>query len=261
MNISIIIPAYNEEKRIGKTLEEYGKFFKGLKKYKKFNFEIIVVINNTKDNTELIVKEYSKKYREIKYLNFKQGGKGFAITEGFKEAIKRKNDLIGFIDADMATSPKEFFKLIENINDYDGIIASRAKRGAVAEMTFLRKITHRGFNFLVRSLFLMPYEDTQCGAKLFKKYTVESILPDLSITQWAFDVNLLYSCKRKKFKIKEYPTIWKNKENSKITDLLRTSLQMFLGIVRLRLIYSFLEPFLKPVKFILKIGNKIFNKK
>ena len=65
MKISLIIPAYNEEKRISKTLEEYYKFFKNLKKQEKLDFEIIVVINNTKDRTEEIVKEYSKKYKEI----------------------------------------------------------------------------------------------------------------------------------------------------------------------------------------------------
>src|SRR3989344_8183585 len=110
MKISIIIPAYNEEKRIGRTLEEYLKFFSIKKKQEKIrNFEILVVINNTKDRTEEIVKEKQKKCMELRYLNFKQGGKGFAITEGFKDALKRDNKLIGFVDADMSTSPEEYF--------------------------------------------------------------------------------------------------------------------------------------------------------
>jgi len=75
--VSIIIPAYNEEKRIGKTLEEYGKFFNDFKKNNKLGINILVVINNTKDRTEEIVKEYAKKYKFIKYLNLKPGGKGF----------------------------------------------------------------------------------------------------------------------------------------------------------------------------------------
>lgn len=261
MKLSIIIPAYNEEKRIGNTLESYGMFFEKKKKLKEIkNFEILVVINNTTDKTEEIVKRFSRKFREIRHLNFKQAGKGFAIIEGFKDVLKKDFDLIGFVDADMSTSPEAFYDLIKNINGYDGIIASRAKKGAKARMTLVRKITHRSFNFVARSLFLLPYEDTQCGSKIFTRKVVEKITPELSVTEWAFDVNLLYSCKKHNFKIKEYPTVWENKRGSKITDILRTSIQMFSGLVRLRLLNSFFEPILRPAKFILRAGNKILRK-
>ena len=122
MKLCIIIPACNEEKRIGRTLKEYCRFFS---KKLKSDFEIIVVINNTNDRTEEIVKNHRKKCRELKYLNLKQGGKGFAVIQGFKEALKKDFDLIGFVDADMATPPRSFYDLIENIKDYDGVIASR----------------------------------------------------------------------------------------------------------------------------------------
>jgi len=259
MKVCIVIPAYNEEKRIGKTLEEYGKFFAGLKKQKKLDFEVVIVINNTKDRTEDVVKEYSKKYKEIRYLNFREGGKGFAITEGFKYALKRNNDFIGFVDADMATSPKEFYDLIENINNYKGIIASRwLKNSVIKGLSIKRKILSRGFNFIVRSLFLFPYKDTQCGAKLFTKEVVEKITPDLRLTQWAFDINILYLCKRYKFKVKEYPTVWDDKEGSGI-NIINTPIQMLLGAIRLRLIFSFFEPLLRPIKFILRIGTKLLS--
>ena len=125
MKISIIIPAHNEEKRIEKTLKRYLEFFKNLKKEKRLDFEVIIVINNTKDKTEEIVKKYCKKYKEISYMNFERRGKGFAIIKGFEDSIKRKNDLIGFVDADMSTSPESFYDLIKNIKDSDGILANR----------------------------------------------------------------------------------------------------------------------------------------
>src|SRR3989338_9940965 len=109
MKVSIIIPAYNEEKRIGNTLKEYSRFFENLRKEKKLNYEILVVINNTKDNTELIVKKYQKKNKNIKYINLPKGGKGYATAEGFKNALSQKNDLLCFVDADMATSPEAFY--------------------------------------------------------------------------------------------------------------------------------------------------------
>jgi len=238
--ISIIIPAYNEEKRISETLEEYGKFFTNLKKIKKLDSEILIVINNTQDKTEELVKAYQKKYKMIKYLNFKKGGKGFAIIEGFKEALKDKeNTLIGFVDADLATGPDAFYDLVKNINSFDGIIASRYIPGAKVnpKQTWKRVFVSRIFNFLIRIIFLMPYRDTQCGAKLFKRKAIEETCNELGITQWAFDIDLLYKMRKSGFKINEFPTIWADKQYSKI-NFMKAGPRMVLAIIRLRLINS-----------------------
>lgn len=226
--ISIIIPSYNEEKRIGKTLDKYCNFLRS-----KLDFEILVVLNNCNDNTLEVVKNAMRKHKEIRYLNFKQGGKGFAIIEGFKDVLKRKNDLIGFVDADMSTSPEAFYDLIKNIKNYDGIIASRRIKGAQIEKTLPRTIISFSFNFIVRSLFLLPYQDTQCGAKLFKRETIEEVIRELTQTGWIFDIDLLYRLKKKKFKIKEFPTVWEDKEGTSIR-FVRTSLKMFLDLMKMR---------------------------
>ncbi len=248
--LSIIIPAYNEEKRIGFTLEEFGKFFEGRKKEKELkDFEIVVVLNACKDNTINIVKEYKKKFKKIRFIEFERGGKGFAITEGFKDALSRKNNLIGFVDADMATSPKDFYDLVKNINGYDGIIASRAVKGSKAEFTLKRKITHRGFNFVVRSLLFLPYHDTQCGAKIFHRDVLKGIVNEIGTTKWAYDIDLLYKIKKKGFKIKEHPTVWKDKEGSKI-NVIKTTIQMFLAVLRLRILNS-------PFRGIIKLYGKL----
>ncbi len=239
MKVSIVLPAHNEEKRIVRTLEEYIGFFHEKKKKKEIDdFELLVVINNTYDKTEEIVKKLSKKYREIKYLNFKQGGKGFAIIEGFKEALKKDGDLIGFVDADMATSPAEYFKLIKGIGNYDAIIASRYVEGAVVpKRKFKRVILSRAGNFVVRILFMMNYKDTQLGAKVLKRNAIKSILPELGITNWAFDIDLLYTLKRKGFKTKEFPTLWEEKSDSKL-NIKRDSTRFFFAALRLRMLNS-----------------------
>jgi len=256
MKAAIIMPAYNEERRIGRTLEEYGKFFSDLKKKKILDSEIIIVINNTRDRTEEIVKEYSKKYT-IKYLNFKRGGKGFAIIEGFKEALKNKFDLIGFVDADMSTPPKAFYDLIKNIGEYDGIIASRYVRGAVVkpEPTIQRKIVSRIFNSLINLILFLNYHDTQCGAKLFKRKALEKTLPLFRMSQWAFDVDLLYNLKKNNFKIREFPTFWSDKGYSKI-NFWRAGPLMFLAIIRLRILNSRLR---RMVRFYDKFAS-LFNR-
>ncbi len=261
MRICIIIPAYNEERRIENTLKEYAGFFKELKKEKILDFEILIVINNTIDKTEEIVKRYSKKYKEIKYLNFRESGKGFAITEGFKDALRRDNEVIGFVDADMSTTPEAFYDLIKNIENYDGIIASRWIKGSIIQtkQNFLRRLLSRGFNFLVRTLFLMNFRDTQCGAKLFKRKVIEKIVKEINITQWAFDVNLLYLCKKRKFRIKECKTIWEDKGDSKL-NVTKVPFQMFSGVIRLRLINSVFEPVLRPLRPVVHFVHRIMNK-
>jgi glycosyltransferase involved in cell wall biosynthesis len=251
--VSITIPAYNEEKRIGKTLEEYAKFFRDKKIAKEIkNFEILVVINNTKDKTEEVVKKYQKKYEEIIYLNFLEGGKGFAIIEGFKNALKRKNDLIGFVDADLATQPEKYYELIQNIKEADGAIASRWKKGAKNNYGLKRKIFSRGFNLATRLILFLPYRDTQCGAKIFKRKAIKSIIDNLGTTRWAFDIDLLYKLKKSDSKIKEVPTVWKDMEGSNI-NLSKVPLQMFLAIIRLRLLNS-------PFKFIVTVYNRFIPK-
>jgi len=246
IKLSIIIPAYNEEKRIENTLTSYIYFFrKNLKK----DFEIYVILNGCKDNTLRIVQKLSNKFSEIKYQNFTSPiRKGGAIIEGFKIA---NGQLIGFVDADMATTPEEFFRLLNQINNYDGIIASRWMKESIVKekQPILKRIGSRGFNFLTFLLFGLKFKDTQCGAKIFKKSLIKSIINDLIITRWGFDVNLLYVAKRKGYKIKEIPTEW-NAIKASHFNLFKAMPEMFLSLIRLRLVYS-------KLNFIVKLYDKL----
>ena len=149
VKLSIIIPAYNEEDRIKETLEAYCDFFSG-----KIDFELQVIVNGCTDNTLGVVKNVAKKHKQVRYVDIgKVASKGAAVNYGFKIA---NGELIGFVDADMATSPEAFHDLIENIGDYEGIFASRYIKGAVQKprQSFMRRVASRVFNFIVRSLFL-----------------------------------------------------------------------------------------------------------
>ncbi len=258
MKVSIIIPAHNEEKRIGKTLTEYGNFFNRLAKENKLDYEIFVVINNTKDGTEKIVREFSKKNKRIKYVNVPQGGKGNAIIYGFKEKVKEDFDLIGFVDADLSTSPEEFYKLIININDYGGIIASRYLRGSIIKtrQPISRVIVSRIGNVIIRGVFLMSYRDTQCGAKLFRKFPLEKIIPSLGTTNWAFDIDLLYQSQKMGSKIREFPTVWTDSDRSTL-KIKKASVQVFLSIMQLRIVNS---PFKKSTKILKPLIRRLWNK-
>ena len=243
--VSLVIPAHNEEKRIAKTLESYLVFFGELKKKNEIDFEIIIVLNNCSDNTLHVVEKY--KCDELKILNFPQGGKGFAIIEGFKESLKGNCNLIGFVDADMATPPNAFYGLVRNIGNSDGIIANRwDKRSRIQpKQTFVRKITSTGYNMIIRSFFFFPFHDTQCGAKLFRREILEKNISKIVSSQWNFDVALLF-CLRKESNaiIKSIPTQWSDKIGSKI-NVKSASTRMFLSAIRLRVMHSPFKSFLR----------------
>lgn len=238
--ICIVIPAYNEEKRIGNTLEEYAKFFREKKKSKEINqVEFLIVLNGCKDNTLKVVQKYKKRFKEISFLNFQQAGKGFAITEGFKEAIKNNFDFIGFLDADMSTPPNAFYGLIRHIKKSDGIIANRREKQSIItpKQTLFRRFIGITFNFIVRTLFLFPHKDTQCGAKLFKRESLIKFVDKLGASEWSFDVDLLFYARRTGAKVKSIPTIWADRDGSHV-NLRKTPFTMLISVLRLRMVHS-----------------------
>jgi glycosyltransferase involved in cell wall biosynthesis len=259
----IVIPAHNEEKRLSITLDKYIYFFEDAVKTSKLKeYEILIVINNTTDKTLDIVKEYQKLNTPLHYLDLKPGGKGFAVLEGFKEALKGNSDYIGFVDADCSTEPDEFFRLACSIKDEDGIIASRYLPGSLVnpKQSIQRIIVSRIFNKMIHFLFpSIKYKDTQCGAKIFKRKVIESIIDKISITQWAFDLNLLYEINKVRFKIKEEPTKWSDNKYSKLY-LKKAGPRMVLSLIRLRLNnsrFKFVADFYDNLPIWLKVSHLI----
>lgn len=239
-NIIIIIPAYNEAARIGKTLDAYLTYFEQLQQEKKLAFECVVVLNGCSDNTLEIVQKKQQGHDALSIINLKEAGKGLAIATGFKHALKRDNDLIGFVDADMATKPSYFYDLITCIGNNDGVIASRYMKNSIvipprpSIKKWGRKLVYHS---LIRLLFGLGYKDFQCGAKVFNKKAVAKIAPDLSVKQWAFDVELLYLCKKCGFIVKEVPTVWHDQTGSKL-KIMSSGLPMLGSLFALRFRHS-----------------------
>lgn len=233
--VTIIIPAYNEEQRIGTTLEAYCRFFRWHRREFKTTFS--VVLNGCTDNTLHVAQRYRRTFPEIKILHFQEKiGKGGAIIEGIKAST---SSLVGYVDADGSTPPEAFYDLARSLHSSDGIIASRwlPRSRVYPPQTFRRRLASRCFNFFVRVFFFLPYHDTQCGAKLFRRESLLPIVSDLVITQWAFDVNLLYLLQKNQAYIHEAPTVWMDKAHSKL-HVFGAGSQMFLGLLRLRLLNS-----------------------
>lgn len=241
-SLLLLIPAYNEEGRIGPVLEEYARYFR---EHYDGPFQLVVVLNGCKDDTLGVVNRAAGQFPEISPLEFAAPiGKGGALIEGLKLAPLA--DLIGYVDADGATSAKAFHELVRLWDQADCVIASRWLPGAVLhqQQTGKRQFASRVFHAIVQGFFWLNVKDTQCGAKVMRRAVVERIHRSLRIADMAFDINLLYAIKRAGFRILEVPTEWTDKMGSKVV-LGRTSLTMLLSVIRLRLVYSPLYPVLK----------------
>jgi glycosyltransferase involved in cell wall biosynthesis len=215
--ICIIIPAYNEQERITNTLQHYYDFFSQSKQ----DVTLLVVANNCHDDTVQIVKNLQKEMPNLQLIDTPLGGKGRAIKIGYQAALKdpANYDLIGFVDADMATKPEHFYDLIKVAKQHDGAIASRYIKGAnvYPNRPLWRKIGGKFYNWILRNRFRISYKDTQCGAKIFNRSTVQSIADHMTETGWAFDLELLYLCKLFEKDIVEVATTWSDQPGSHLS--------------------------------------------
>ena len=244
-SLLILIPAYNEEARIEPVLRDYAQFFQQNYSGK---FRLFVVLNGCTDNTLGVVQKVAAEFPAVRALEFRGAiGKGGALIEGFR--LASLGNLIGYVDADGATPPRAFLDLVKKINGADCVIGSRWMPGAVIHesQSGKRQFASRVFHFIVQLLFWMNIRDTQCGAKVMKREAVEKIHPYLRIADMAFDINLLVAIKRAGFRILEVPTEWTDKAGSKVA-LGRSSLTMFLSVVRVRLVYSPFYKWLRPLR-------------
>ena len=247
-SLLLLIPAYNEERRIEPVLRDYAQFFGT---HYSGKFQLVVVLNGCTDNTLGVVQRVAAEFPAIRPLEFKEPiHKGGALIEGLK--LSSHADFIGYVDADGATPPRAFLDLVRHMDNADCVVGSRWLADSVLhqEQTTTRKFFSRGFHFIVQLLFHLNIHDTQCGAKVMKCEVVEKIHDKLRIADMAFDINLLVAIKYAGFRIREVPTEWTDKAGSKVTSsLFRSSLAMLLSVIRVRLIYwPRIYRFLRPLR-------------
>ena len=228
--LSIIIPAYNEERRIGKTLRDLSDFFSR----KNVSYEILVIMDGCTDGTERIVDEHSRRDSNVRYLVYpEKQGKGGALLQGFKHV---RGDYVAYTDADGATPPGEIYRLAGLMRGYDGVIGSRWLKGSIVvrKQRPTRRIASRGFNIMTRLVLGLPYRDTQCPAKVFKKSVIDDVIQELRVTDFAMDACMLFIMKRKGYKVREIPIRWEDRPLSSLR-MSKTVLGMFRTLIKTRL--------------------------
>jgi len=264
LSISIIVPAYNEEKRIVKCLTRIPEYCNS----KQWDYEVIVAEDGSNDNTVKIVQEFSLDNDKIKILSYKDRlGKGGAIKNAMLEAT---HDYVCFLDVDLSADISEVDRLIRYIDEYDVVIGSRILRGDLEpiQRTLLRSLFSYSYSKFFRILFRLPIYDSQCGMKLFRKEIVSKLFKEIHITGFAFDSEIIVKAYWLYLKIKEVPIIWKYDKASKVNVLKQVKVMgkdllliwyeshlMWLqnlptypqkrGSVKARLLFGFLSIFLK----------------
>jgi dolichyl-phosphate beta-glucosyltransferase len=246
-SLLVLVPAYNEERRIGPTLDAlvacFSRDYEGA-------WHILVVLNGCRDRTLDVVQDRAARHPEIRWVVFAEAiGKGGALIEGFQHASEA--ELIGFLDADGSTKPESFLQLARLCDQADFAIGSRRIQGAVIKLSqpSHRMLASSVFHAIVETLFRMRIEDTQCGAKILRREAALRIKDSLHIADMAFDVNLLYCAKRAGLRMIEAPVEWTDSAGSTVRYF-RTSLVMFLSVIRLRLVYSPFYPLLRHLRVV-----------
>lgn len=230
--LSLIIPTHNEESTIEKTLTEYIAFLEG----RAIGHEIWVIMNGCRDATAERVDACRRLYPQIGWAILTDPGKGRAVKLGLQLA---RGELVGFVDADGQIAPGEFAKLLDRLecdDDVDGAIASRyaVASTSVASAPFVRRCAGRVFSTLIQKTLQLPFADTQCGAKLFRRHAIQRILPKLHLTDWTFDVELLLHLCCEGHRIAEIPIHLRPEERPSQLRCLRVAPRMFWEVLRLR---------------------------
>lgn len=226
MFLSVVIPAYNEEKRIRPTLKEVYRYL-AKQDYKS---ELIVVNDGSKDATENVVIKFDKERKKSPSVSFVplgyklNRGKGYAVKTGILAA---KGEYMYLCDADGSTPIQELEKFLELKEEYDIVIGSRALAESDVETSFLKKFLGRMGNLMISVLLIRGIKDTQAGYKLFNK-KAKVLFENQTIDRWGFDFEILYLAQKLDFKIKEIPVQWENREFSHVkpSDYFKTLVEL-----------------------------------
>lgn len=227
MNLHVVMPAHNEQHRIGRTLSAYRRDIPSS------DLRITVALDDCTDATADIVMAHAAQDTRIDAVHFPRLGKGGVLAEAFR---RTDSALVAFVDADCATPPAELLVLARTVAETgaDLAVASRWHPSSLLPRPrpLERRIASAGFARAVRALFHLPYRDTQCGAKVLTRAAGERIIPLLSSRDFLFDVDLLVTARALGLRVAEVPTVWIDRDGSRVRPV-HDSVRMAASLGRL----------------------------
>ena len=227
--LSIVIPSYNEELRLPASLEKIARYLRE----RRPSSEVLVVDDGSTDRTAAVAESWRDRIPAIRVLsNGTNRGKGFSVKHGFLEA---HGETVLFTDADLSSPIEEAEKLFEALQSCDVAIGSRAVDRRLIEVheSPFREFAGIIFNKIVRTVLWLPFVDTQCGFKAFRRERCEVLFKQQTIERFGFDPELLYLARHHGLAIKEVPVRWAHSPATKV-NMMRDSVQMFLDVFVIR---------------------------
>jgi dolichyl-phosphate beta-glucosyltransferase len=225
--LSIVVPAYNEQDRLGPTIRSYLEYCRA----RRLAAELIVVDDGSLDGTSVLVERLSGEYPELRLIRLAENrGKGYAVRTG---VVNARGQLVLFADADAATPLSELERLEAAIHaGADVAIGSRALAGEGVQVRarLYRRVIGRAFHFLVRTLTVKSVKDTQCGFKLFRGAVAHDLFSRMRMNGFSFDVELLMMAQRRGYRVAEVPVNWVHQPGSKVNlalDSVRMARDLF----------------------------------
>jgi len=229
IELSIIVPSYNEELRLPASLDRIAAYVAGSGR----STEVLVVDDGSKDRTAAVAAAYAGSIPNLRVLaNGENRGKGYSVRHGMLEA---RGKIVLFTDADLSAPIEEADKLLAVMERYDLAIGSRAMDRSLIKVheSQFREFAGIVFNKIVRTVLRLPFVDTQCGFKAFRRAPSRIIFEQQSIERFGFDPELLYLARHHGLSTIEVPVRWSHSPATKV-NMLRDSLQMFLDILIIR---------------------------
>lgn len=219
LRLSIVVPAFNEESRLPATLEAINTFLDGLS----FEAEIVVADDGSADGTARVAAEAAEKWPRTRLLQLPHRGKGHAVKQGMLVA---KGEYLLLSDADLSVPIEEAHRFLPPDMDADIAIGSREAPGAqrLGEPEY-RHLMGRIFNRIVRTITGLPFQDTQCGFKMFRRDLAQALFDRQRTDGFGFDAELLFLAQRRHLRIVEIPVVWRYGEESRVRPV-RHSLAM-----------------------------------
>lgn len=227
--LSIVIPSFNEELRLPVTLADISAYIRASKR----ETEVIVVDDGSTDRTADVANSFRGEIQRLRVIaNEKNRGKGYSVRHGMLEARGR---IVLFTDADLSAPIKEADKLLAALADHDVAIGSRALDRSLISVhqSVFREYAGIIFNFIVRSILRLPFVDTQCGFKAFRRDSCRMIFQQQRIERFGFDPELLYLARHHGLSAVEIPVRWAHSPATKVS-MWRDSVQMFLDVFIIR---------------------------
>ncbi len=228
MELSLVLPAYNEKKRLENAVKSVQASLKNITS----SYEIIIAEDGSTDGTDRIAKKLSEKDAHIIHLHSdKRQGRGKALTRAFRHS---KGRILAYIDVDLATDMKHLKELISSVKDdgYDFATGSRMLKESSVKRNIKREIASKGFNLMTRTLLKSKIKDHQCGFKSFRRKPLMDILGKIKDKHWFWDTEMLIIAQRSGYKIKEFPIKWRAGSATTV-DITRDVIGMGSRIIRM----------------------------